>query len=90
VTRSFSALLDGLAQFLFKRSAFGLGLGIVFFGTMALNADKGAGRIGRLMGIALGALVCVLFGLCAVILPIVLIRFRLNLRGLGSNAQGRN
>ena len=65
-------LVDVVSQFLFKRDAFGWGLGLVFLGTMLLNV--GGGRVGLLCGLSLGALFAVGLGVCAVILPIALIQ----------------
>ncbi|MFA6316988.1 MAG: hypothetical protein WC943_06180 [Elusimicrobiota bacterium] len=84
-----AAIVDGVSQTLFKRGAFGLGLGIVFGGTMLLNAGQDAGRVAKLMGISLGALFLVAFGTCVVLLPVFFIRHRLKLRGHGADTQGR-
>ncbi|MBI5622585.1 MAG: hypothetical protein HY924_02270 [Elusimicrobia bacterium] len=84
-----AGLTDWVSQTLFQRAGFGLGLGIVFAATLLLNAGEGAGGIGRLVGIALGAFFCVGLGTCAVLLPIFYIRHRRDLRGQGSDAQGR-
>ncbi len=71
-------LVDAVSQFLFKRDAIGVGLGLVFVGTLLLNA--GGGHIGRLMGLALGALFTSALAACVVLLPIAFIQRRLQHR----------
>jgi hypothetical protein len=64
--------VDAVSRYIFKRDAISIGLGIVFIGTMLLNA--GGGHVGRLMGISLGALFALGLTVCAVFLLIALIR----------------
>lgn len=70
--------VDAVSRFLFKRDAIGVGLGLVFVGTLFLNA--GGGLVGRLMGLAFGALFALALAACAVLLPLFFIQRRLELR----------
>ena len=71
--------VNAVSRFLFKRYAISVGLGIVFIGTMLLNA--GGGHIGRLMGLALGALFSLGLAACVVFLPIFFIQRWIERRG---------
>ena len=71
--------VDAVSRFLFKRDAIGLGLGLVFIGTLLLNA--GGGHVGRLMGLAFGALFALALAACVVLLPLFFIQRRLERRG---------
>lgn len=70
--------VDAVSRFLFKRDAIGIGLGFVFVGTLLLNV--GGGLIGRLTGLALGAVFALALIACVVLLPIAFIQRRIEQR----------